>query len=303
MALDLGAKPHANLVSNMRGKVSSSQQNKPKELLLRRVQEEEIPRHVAVIMDGNGRWAQARNRPRVEGHRAGVQAVRETVETAAELKLEYLTLYAFSQENWQRPKVEVWTLMNLLKEYLRRERQNMVDNDIRLQILGRWQELDSSVVKAVERGLAATADCQGMTLNIALNYSGRSEIVDACRRIVGDWAAGQPVDIDEKTLDQHLYTSGQTPPDLMIRTSGEKRISNFLIWQIAYSELWFTDKLWPDFKRADFLQAILDYQSRSRRFGKVSGQSAALSDRSLLLEHESEIGRDAGEASSDASAR
>jgi len=259
----------------MRSKAKSVKQSAPDDLLLRRVLDGQIPRHVAVIMDGNGRWAQARNRPRVEGHRAGVQAVRETVETGAELKLEYLTLYAFSRENWSRPRVEVWTLMNLLKEYLRREMQNMVDNDIRLQILGRWREFDPSVVKAIERGLIATADCKGMTLNIALNYSGRSEIVDACRKIVADWASGQPVDIDEQTLDQCLYTSGQAPPDLMIRTSGEKRLSNFLLWQLAYAELWFTDKLWPEFGRNDFLQAVLDYQSRARRFGNVEASSSS----------------------------
>ncbi len=239
------------------------------ELLLRRVREGEIPRHVAVIMDGNGRWAQARNRPRVEGHRHGVKAVRETVEIGAELGLEYLTLYAFSRENWNRPKVEVWTLMNLLKEYLNRELVNLVENNIRLQILGKWREFDPSVVRAIEDGLKATEDCTGMTLNIALNYSGRSEIVDACRRIVGDWAGGKQVDIDESTLDNYLYTSGQIAPDLMIRTSGEKRLSNFLLWQLAYTELWFTDCLWPDFTRVEFLQAVLDYQARNRRFGAV----------------------------------
>ncbi len=250
------------------------QQKESVELLLRRVCQGEIPRHVAVIMDGNGRWAQARNRPRVEGHRAGVRAVRETVEIGAELGLEYLTLYAFSQENWKRPKVEVWTLMNLLKEYLRRELETLVENNIRLQILGRWSEFDSSVVRAIERGLQVTEDCDGMTLNIALNYSGRTEIVDACRKIVGDWAAGRQVDIDEETIGRYLHTSGQTDPDLMIRTSGEQRLSNFLLWQLAYSELWFTPKLWPDFDRSDFLTAVLDFQERNRRFGAVDEKPA-----------------------------
>lgn len=250
------------------------------DLLLRRVREGEIPRHVAVIMDGNGRWAQARGRPRVEGHRHGVKAVRETVEIGAELGLEYLTLYAFSTENWQRPKVEVWTLMNLLKEYLNRELENLVENDIRLQILGRWREFDPSVVRAIEAAVDATAGCTGMTLNIALNYSGRSEIVDACRRIVGDWAGGKPVDIDESTLDRYLYTSGQVPPDLMIRTSGEKRLSNFLLWQLAYAELWFTERLWPDFTRVDLLQAVLEYQARERRFGSVDADGQRRESRS-----------------------
>ena len=244
-------------------------------LLLRRVREGEIPRHVAVIMDGNGRWAQARNRPRVEGHRHGVKAVRETVEIGAELGLEYLTLYAFSRENWSRPKVEVWTLMNLLKEYLNRELENLVENNIRLQILGKWREFDTSVVRAIENGLKATEGCTGMTLNIALNYSGRSEIVDACRRIVGDWAGGKPVDIDENTLDDYLYTRGQIAPDLMIRTSGEKRLSNFLLWQLAYTELWFTDCLWPDFTRVEFLQAVLDFQTRNRRYGTVDSDTTS----------------------------
>lgn len=256
----------------MRGSGSAGEQPDPVELLLHRVREGEIPRHVAVIMDGNGRWAEARSRPRAEGHRAGVKAVRETVEIGVELELEYLTLYAFSRENWDRPKVEVWTLMNLLKEYLNRELDNMIENNIRLQVLGRWREFDSSVVRAIKKALRATSQCSGMTLNIALNYSGRSEIVDACRHIVTDWAAGKHVDIDEGTLDRYLYTSGQPAPDLMIRTSGEKRLSNFLLWQLAYTELWFTDRLWPDFTRVDFLQAILDFQTRERRFGKASAE-------------------------------
>lgn len=259
----------------MRGTDSADEQSDAVELLLRRVREGAIPRHVAVIMDGNGRWAEARNRPRAEGHREGVKAVRETVEIGVELGLEYLTLYAFSRENWNRPKVEVWTLMNLLKEYLNRELENMLENNIRLEVLGRWREFDSSVVRVIEKALRVTSKCSGMTLNIALNYSGRSEIVDACRRIVQDWAAGEHVDIDESTLDRYLYTTGQVAPDLMIRTSGEMRLSNFLLWQLAYTELWFTDRLWPDFNRVDFLQAVLDYQTRERRFGKARADEPA----------------------------
>ena len=247
----------------------------PEELLVRRLDLARLPRHVAIIMDGNGRWAKARNMPRVEGHRNGVAAVRDTVEAAAQLGLEVLTLYAFSTENWKRPRYEIWTLMNLLKEYLRRELQTLVDNGIRLQIIGRWQELEDSVTRELARALAATAGGQRMILTIALNYSGRCEIVDACRKIVGDWAAGKPVEIDEATLSNYLYTAGQADPDLLIRTSGELRVSNFLLWQIAYAEIWVTPTLWPDFRRRDLFEAILAYQTRERRFGGVSPEDAA----------------------------
>jgi undecaprenyl diphosphate synthase len=212
----------------------------------------------------------------VEGHRAGVASVRDTVEAAGQLELGALTLYAFSVENWKRPRFEVWTLMNLLKEYVRRELDTLVDNGVRLSILGRWRELDPSVVRELERALEATGDGDGMRLNIALNYSGRCEIVDACRRIVADWAAGKGADIDEDTLGRYLYTAGQPDPDLLIRTSGEMRVSNFLLWQIAYAEIWTTDVLWPDFRRHHLFEALLDYQSRERRYGGVSpGQPPA----------------------------
>ena len=239
------------------------------ENLIHQIDRDRLPRHVAIIMDGNGRWAADRGMPRVEGHRAGAQSVRDTVEAAAELGLEYLTLYAFSVENWKRPRYEVWTLMNLLKDFLRRELRTLQDNDIRLQILGRWRELDASIVRQLERAVEATAAGTGMTLNIALNYSGRCEIVDACRRVVSDWAKGEPLEIDENTLGRYLYTSGQPDPDLLVRTSGELRISNFLLWQVAYAEIWTTETLWPDFRRQDLWQAIVDYQSRERRFGAV----------------------------------
>ncbi len=249
----------------------------PEELLVRRLDLARLPRHVSIIMDGNGRWAEARSLPRVEGHRAGVAAVRETVEAAARLGLEVLTLYAFSVENWKRPRYEVWTLMNLLKEYLRREFSTLVDNDIRLHILGRWRELDSSVVREIETALEATADCRGMCLNIALNYSGRCEIVDACRHIVADWAAGKRADIDEETLGRYLYTSGQPDPDLLIRTSGELRVSNFLLWQIAYTEIWVTPVLWPDFCKRDLYEGIVEFQARERRYGGVRASDGAVS--------------------------
>ena len=242
----------------------------PDELLVRQLDLEELPRHVAVIMDGNGRWAKARQLPRVEGHRAGVAAVRDTIEAPAALELEALTLYAFSVENWKRPRYEVWTLMNLLKDYLRKEIDNLLENNIRLKVLGRWRELDGSVVGELERAIEATEECTGLGLNIALNYSGRCEIVDACRDIVADWASGKRADIDEETLGRYLYTAGQNDPDLLIRTSGEMRVSNFLLWQIAYTEIWVTKTLWPDFRRGDLFRALIDFQTRDRRYGSVS---------------------------------
>lgn len=245
----------------------------PEAALVERLDLERLPRHIAIIMDGNGRWAQARKLPRVEGHRSGVAAVKDTIEASAQLGLEALTLYAFSVENWKRPRYEIWTLMNLLKDYLRKELATLLENDIRLEILGRWRELDPSVVRELERAVAETRECERMVLSIALNYSGRCEIVDACRDIVADWASGKRADIDEQTLGRYLYTSGLPDPDLLIRTSGELRVSNFLLWQIAYSEIWVTDTLWPDFRRADLLQAILEYQRRERRYGALPEMS------------------------------
>ncbi|HEX2252951.1 MAG TPA: isoprenyl transferase [Thermoanaerobaculia bacterium] len=250
----------------------------PEELLVRRLDLERLPRHVAVIMDGNGRWAGARGLPRVEGHRAGVESVRETVEAIGRLEIGALTLYAFSTENWRRPRFEVWTLMNLLKEYVRRDLEKLVDNGVRLTVLGRWQELDPSVVRELERAVDATRDGNRLQLNVALNYSGRCEIVDACRRIVADWAAGKRADIDEETLGRYLYTAGQPDPDLLIRTSGEMRVSNFLLWQIAYSEIWVTDVQWPDFRRGHLFEALLDFQRRERRFGGVDAAAAREAD-------------------------
>lgn len=244
----------------------------PEELLVRRIDLDRLPRHLAVIMDGNGRWAQARSLPRVEGHRAGVRAVREVVETSARLGVEVLTLYAFSVENSKRPRYEVWTLMNLLKDYVHQELDAMVENGVRCRPIGRWRDLDPSVVRELERVVEETRGGTTMTLNIALNYSGRCEIVDACRRIVSDWAAGKRADIDEETIGEYLSTAGQPDPDLLIRTSGEMRVSNFLLWQIAYTELWLTPTLWPDFRRRDLYQAIVDFQGRERRYGTLAGE-------------------------------
>ena len=243
------------------------------ETLLRQIDRSRLPRHVAIIMDGNGRWAGKRFLPRIEGHRAGVQAVRETVESAARLGVEVLTLYAFSIENWKRPRHEVWTLMNLLKEFLRREIRTLIDNDIRLRVLGRWRELDPSVVATLEEALARTAAGRRMEFNIALNYSGRCEIVDACRKLVASAATNGSV-IDEAAISAALETAGQPDPDLLIRTSGEMRVSNFLLWQIAYSEIVVTPTLWPDFRLRHLLEAIVAFQGRERRFGGIDASAA-----------------------------
>ena len=241
--------------------------------LLRTIDFHRLPRHVAIIMDGNGRWAALRRKARVEGHRAGIASVRDVVETSARLGLEVLTLYAFSVENWKRPRSEVSTLMSLLKLYLRKELETLLRNNIRFQVIGRPDALPPDVRTELARGSAATANCTGMLFNIALNYGGRTEITDAVRRLVQDTAAGRiaPTEIEEETLSRYLYTAGQPDPDLLIRTSGEMRVSNFLLWQIAYAEIWVTDVLWPDFRRKHLLQAIIDYQKRERRYGGIKG--------------------------------
>jgi len=243
--------------------------------LLRSIDFARLPRHVAVIMDGNGRWAALRHKPRVEGHRAGIAAVRDVVETSARLGLQVLTLYAFSVENWKRPQTEVSVLMALLKRYLRMELRTLLDNNIRFQVVGRMSELPGDVRKELERGIERTAACTGLLFNIALNYGGRAEITDGVRRLVADAQKDgrDPREIDEATLASYLYTAGQPDPDLLIRTSGELRISNFLLWQIAYAEIWVTDVLWPDFRRRHLLQAVADYQKRERRYGGINAVS------------------------------
>ncbi len=231
-----------------------------------------LPRHVAIIMDGNGRWAKQRHKRRVEGHRAGIHAVRDVVEASARLGLEVLTLYAFSVENWKRPKAEVRTLMALLKRYLRLELKTLLKNNIRFQVIGRMEELAPDVQSELVQGMERTAACNGLRFNIALNYGGRAEITDAVRRLLADAQRNgrQPAEIAEETIAAYLYTAGQPDPDLLIRTSGELRISNFLLWQIAYSEIWVTEVLWPDFRRRHLLQAIADYQKRERRYGGIT---------------------------------
>ena len=239
--------------------------------LLRAIDFERLPRHVAIIMDGNGRWANLRHKRRVEGHRAGIASVRDVVETSARLGLQVLTLYAFSVENWKRPQAEVSTLMELLKRYLRLELETLLKNNIRFQVIGRMAELPRDVQEELVRAMERTRERSGLLFNIALNYGGRAEITDAVRRLVADaQRTGRDAsEIDERTLSSYLYTAGQPDPDLLIRTSGEMRISNFLLWQIAYAEIWVTDVLWPDFRRKHLLQAIADYQKRERRYGGI----------------------------------
>jgi len=239
--------------------------------MLRSLDFERLPRHVAIIMDGNGRWARGRRLPRVEGHRAGIAAVRDVVETSARLGLEVLTLYAFSVENWKRPRAEVMTLMSLLKHYLRSELQTLLRNDIRFRVIGRPGALPDDVVAELDRGAEATRDCGGLLFNIALNYGGRSELTDAVQRLLADVEAGRlsREQVDEQSIADRLYTAGLPDPDLLIRSSGELRVSNFLLWQIAYSEIWVTDVLWPDFRRRHLLQAIGDFQKRNRRYGGI----------------------------------
>jgi undecaprenyl diphosphate synthase len=240
----------------------------PEEALARQVNFAQLPAHIAIIMDGNGRWASRRHLPRVEGHRAGINAVRDVVETSARLGIEVLTLYAFSTENWKRPEAEVSTLMALLKRYLRAELNTLLTNNIRFRVIGRTQDLAPDIQDELADAEARTASNTGLLFNIALNYSGRAEITDAVRRMI---AAGvTPDEVTEQRVGEFLFTAGQPDPDLLIRTSGELRISNFLLWQIAYAEIWVTDTLWPDFRRRDLLEAILAYQKRDRRYGGIT---------------------------------
>ena len=242
-----------------------------------------LPRHVAVIMDGNGRWAQRRHLPRIAGHRAGTQTARSTIETCARLKIEALTLYAFSVENWRRPKTEIEFLMQLLREYLRREMPLLQKNGIRIRFLGRSDDLPAGVQKDTREAMEVTAGNKGMVLCVALNYGGRSEIVDAVNAALARRAPGERnLPVSEEEICANLYTGGLPDPDLMIRTSGEMRVSNFLLWQIAYSEIFVTETLWPDFNRARFLEALVEYQKRERRYGGI-GESEADADKRVRL--------------------
>ena len=233
-----------------------------------------VPRHVAIIMDGNGRWAEERKRPRLFGHKAGVDSVREIVETARTLGVEFLTLYAFSTENWNRPPGEVTGLMGLLKSYLQSELRAMLKNDIRLCCLGQQDRLPADVQSVLQQTIANTKSCRGMTLNLALSYGGRNELVQAVRSLAQKCQEGvlQWQDISEADIAAHLFTAGQPDPDLLIRTGGENRLSNFLLWQTSYAELYFTEIKWPDFKRDQFMEAITIFNRRQRRFGQTSAQ-------------------------------
>jgi len=243
----------------------------PDEALVRQVQFDRLPTHVAIIMDGNGRWAAQRHLPRVEGHRAGIAAVRDTVETAARLGIKTLTLYAFSVENWKRPAMEVSTLMLLLKRYLRSELKMLLQHEIRFGVVGRMEDLAPDIQDELRHAIDRTARNGGMVFNIALNYGGRTEIVDAVRRAIASGVRAQ--ELDEARFASFLYTAGQPDPDLLIRTSGEMRVSNFLLWQIAYAEIYVTDTLWPDFRRQHLLEAVLAYQKRERRYGGIGSTS------------------------------
>lgn len=244
-----------------------------------------LPSHVAIIMDGNGRWARQRNYPRIAGHKAGVDPVRNVVETCAQLGLEALTLYAFSVENWKRPRHEIEGLWRLLRYYLRRELPNLMKNDIQLVAIGRLESLPGQVHRELRLVMDQTAANRGMRLNLAINYGGRTELVDAVNSMLENARHEGNLDaleITEEGIAEHLYTAGLKDPDLLIRTSGEMRISNFLLWQIAYAELYVTETLWPDFTRTELLEAISEYQNRERRFGGLARSASGLETAALL---------------------
>ncbi len=238
------------------------------------LQMDKLPAHVAIIMDGNGRWAKARMMPRIVGHRKGVETVRSIVEECSRIGIRYLTLFAFSAENWSRPKTEVRSLMGLLKKYIRMEVPRMMQNNIRFNIIGNRQELPDDVMAGVEEAIARTADNTGMTLTLALSYGSRQELLHAAACCAADLASGRitTAELNEERFSSYLYSAAMPDPDLLIRTSGETRISNFLLWQLAYTELYFTEVNWPDFDHRELYRALADYQARERRFGRTSDQ-------------------------------
>jgi undecaprenyl diphosphate synthase len=238
---------------------------------MNRVPRSTTPRHIAIILDGNGRWAKQRGLARIFGHEEGAQSVRQSVEGCGELGVEYLTLYAFSTENWQRPAAEVNALMSLLKKFLLETTPELLEKNVRLQAIGRLSELPAGCQEQLRASMAATAACTGLTLILALSYSGRAEVIDAVKSLVADVAAGRlkERDINADVFSQHLYTRNLPDPDLLIRTSGEMRLSNFLLWQLSYTEIHFTRTLWPDFRKEDLLEAVRDYSNRQRRYGSV----------------------------------
>ncbi len=233
-----------------------------------------LPKHIGIIMDGNGRWAKRRGKIRIFGHENGVRAVREAAEGSAELGVDYLTLYAFSSENWRRPQKEIQALMNLLVRTVKREMKTLHDNDIRLNTIGDIGKLGKDASNSLQKAMEETHDHKRMVLTLALNYSGRWDIAMAARQIADKARSGEinPDDVNADTIEHFISTSGMPDPELLIRTSGEHRLSNFLLWQLAYSELYFCNTLWPDFNRENLYQALIDYQSRERRFGQISEQ-------------------------------
>src|SRR3954451_6544476 len=234
---------------------------------------ERRPRHIAIIMDGNGRWAERQNLPRVAGHQRGVESVRRTTEECARLKIEQLTLYCLSSENWKRPQTEINFLMHLLEQYMIEERATIMENNVQVRMLGRRAEIPEQVLRELDKTVDMSSTNTGMWLNLAINYGGRSELVDAVRAIANEVAAGDlaPAKISEATIAEHLYTAGLDDPGLLVRTAGELRISNFLLWQISYAEIWVTDRCWPEFEEATLHDAIRNFANRNRKFGGLSG--------------------------------
>lgn len=233
---------------------------------------ERLPRHIAIIMDGNGRWAQNRGLPRIEGHRRGVQSVRTVVEECARLGIEQLTLYCFSSENWKRPRPELDLLMSLLNSYVVAEREEIMRQDIQFTTIGRTDRISQKILKEVNKTISMSENNPGMRLCLALDYGARDELVSAMKLIANKVQTGElnAAEIDEETISNHLYTAGMNDPDLVIRTAGEMRISNFLLWQISYAELWVTDILWPDFRQPELFAALKDFAARDRRFGGLN---------------------------------
>ena len=238
--------------------------------MINNINNENLPKHIAIIMDGNGRWAQSRGKMRVFGHKNGIKAVRETVEGAAEIGIKFLTLYAFSVENWKRPKNEVKALMSLLVTAINNEIQRLIKNNIKLTVIGETDNLPSKTKEELMQAINITKNNTRMTLTLALSYSGKWDILNAVKKIIDDKI--DPQNLNEKIFQQYLTTKNVPYPELLIRTSGEHRVSNFLLWEIAYSELYFTDTLWPDFRKKDLKKAIIEYQNRERRFGKTKEQ-------------------------------
>ncbi len=241
--------------------------------LLREIDPSRVPRHVAIIMDGNGRWANGRGLPRIEGHRAGIEAVRRAVEAARDLNIEYLTLYAFSMENWKRPKTEIRALFQLLRRYLKEEQNRILKENIRFRAIGRLSDLPPDVQRLLRQLIEQSEGNTGRNLTLALSYGGRTEIADACSRLLSEaLASGRTGSFTPEEIASHMYAPELPDPDLLIRTSGEFRVSNFLLWQIAYTEVAILDIFWPEFGKEDFYEAVLDYQQRDRRYGGVQGQ-------------------------------